>query len=114
MSEPAVSVAAANKSTGCLMRLMWMGAGNLAIALCLIAIFRERVWRIGGIDLLYALAVLGTIAARYIDIVRFGGTASDGAPATLADWRRHAVSLGGAAALAWLVARWALPYFVGA
>ena len=114
MSEPAVSPASADKPTGCLMRLMWMAVGNLAIILCLVAIFHERASRIGGIDLLYGLAVLGTIAARYVDIVRFGGTTGDGAPATLADWRRHAVSLGAAAALAWLAARWALPYFAGA
>lgn len=107
------SASSSGKSIGCLVRLFWMGVGNLAIALCLIGIFREKSPVPDALDAIYLVAVIATLAARYVDIVRFGGTTSEGQPATLADWRRHALLLGAIAAVAWLTARLGGPYLGG-
>ena len=39
------------------------------------------------------------IGARRVDITRFGGRTSDGEPATLSDWRRHAAVVLGSTVL---------------
>jgi len=100
--EPAPS-----SGLGALTRLGWMLFGPLAIFMTLLGISTRRPWDLGGRDVLFALLLGGTLLARYIDIIRFQGSTSDGAPATLQDFRRYAAGLvvisGGVWAMAHLV-----------
>ena len=74
-------------ATGCLTRLLWsMGIPVLAI-FNLILFVEKRPGFPDIYDLTYFLLLLAIIAVRYIDIVYFGGTASDGSTASKKDWK---------------------------
>lgn len=90
---------------GCLLRLFWMIAGNLMLVLALVAIAQRTSPGLSWVDIAFWAAVVAVLAARWVDITRFHGRNSDGQPATLADWRRHAVGLLAVAAIAYAIAR---------
>jgi hypothetical protein len=94
-------------ASGCLLRLFWMLFGHLLLAVLggLIAIEKE----LSLFDAAYWATVLGLIGARYLDIVRFGGSTAEGNPATMLHFRRFTGYLLGLASVAWLAAHgWAL------
>jgi hypothetical protein len=96
---------------GCLplfLRLTWMAFGNLALFLCaaLVAHGTAPVM----MDILYFLVAVGIIVVRYVDITRFEGQTSEGAPATLAHWRRYAVWTAVVSTGIWVLARIADAY----
>lgn len=88
---------------GCLARLVWMLAGNLALVVVAFLIYESAGWSIA--DLAYWLIIALMIGARYIDIARFEGTTINDEPATMAHFKRYLliVLLAGAAvfALVW-------------
>ena len=85
---------------GCLVRLFWMLAGNLALLVLVFVIYQSAGWTIA--DVVFWLVIGLMIGARYMDIARFGGTTMNDEPATMAHFRRYAllVLLGGAGAFA--------------
>ena len=89
---------------GCLLRLSWLIAGNAVLLLA------ARSIAIGGgllltwADAVFWLAAGAMLAARYVDVTRFGGCTASGKPATLAHWRRYALLLCGGALAVWIVA----------
>lgn len=80
-----------DRPEGCLLRLFWMVAGNLALFALVLAIFNR-----GGFSLLdgaYWLVVVALAASRYLDIRRFAGLTVDGTPATMAHFSRYGARL---------------------
>jgi hypothetical protein len=88
---------------GCLLRLYWMGLGNLGLVIC--ALLAGRRPAPSPLDGVYVAIVISVIVARYLDISRFGGGTVDGDPATMGHWRRHALGLVPVAVALWLGAR---------
>ncbi len=89
---------------GCLLRMVWMAAGNGALYLSLVMIGVSRAPLPSHLDVIAALAVVLMIGARRFDITHFQGRTVSDEPATLAHWRRYALSVVAIAALAWLLA----------
>ena len=80
-----------DRPEGCLLRLFWMVAGNLALLALTLSIFNQ-----GGFSLLdgvYWFTVAGLAVARYIDVTRFAGLTAEGTPASLIHFRRYAIWL---------------------
>jgi len=80
-----------DRPEGCLLRLFWMVAGNLALLALILSIFRQ-----GGfsfLDAIYWLVVGALAATRYVDIRRFAGMTVHGTPATMTDFRRYGARL---------------------
>lgn len=97
---------------GCLSRLFWMAAGNIALVIAALAIYKSAGWSIA--DLAFWLIVGLLIGGRYIDIVRYQGMTVHGEPATTAHLKRYALLLLAVAAAVWAVARALGPGFAGA
>ena len=89
--------------SGCLVRLFWMGVGNLILVLATIGIGQNR----GGFtltarDVLFWMTALCLLAVRYIDIRYLGGETADGRPASISDWRRYSAIVLGVSLVLWL------------
>lgn len=84
------------------LRLVWMLVGHVALLLVILLVAMETDGGLSGRDAIAAIIVLTTLAARYVDIARYGGETAEGAAATMAHFRAHLVRLllGGGAALA--------------
>ena len=89
---------------GLLLRITWMGIGNVALVLLALSILEQG--RFSMFDALFWSAVGALVAVRFVDITRFGGLTTENAPADLRDWRRYATLLLLAAAGIWGVAHW--------
>jgi hypothetical protein len=92
-----------SSSAGCLVRLFWMGAGNIILFLCLTYIFHNRVRGLVLIDLGYWLTVVAMVTARWVDIRSYHGDTVTGEPATMSHWRKYAVRLAIAALVVWII-----------
>lgn len=82
------------QSTGCLpvvLRTMWMGWGLVALILC--AIKMAEGPDSPASTILFLALTVALIAARYVDIARFGGETAHGEPADLSHWRRYAAGI---------------------
>jgi hypothetical protein len=88
---------------GCLLRLFWMAAGNVALFFAAMQVAASE--RIGVTDAAYAGVVLALLLARYIDVTKLNGMTTSAEPATRAHLRRYIVVLCLVAALGWLAAR---------
>jgi hypothetical protein len=77
--------------SGCLVRLFWMGIGNVALALCAVAILCHRGDFLSAADIVYWSLVAALIVVRFVDIRKFGGRTAAGEPASAAHWRRYLV-----------------------
>ncbi len=91
---------------GCLLRLYWMIGGYLIAILCGVSIVNHH-GDFSLVDLIYWLAILGILAARWVDIKRLGGTRADGQVATMRDWRTHAITTVVAGVIGWIVIHFA-------
>ncbi|MGQ9504183.1 MAG: hypothetical protein ACUVQG_05225 [Thermogutta sp.] len=89
-------------AAGCLLRLYWMIFGYLIAVLCGVSIVNHH-GDFSLVDIIYWLAILGILAARWVDIQRFGGTRADGQSATMRDWTIHAVATLVVAVIGWIV-----------
>lgn len=93
---------------GCLLRLTWFFLGNLVLLFSFIGMLQHRGSFLSAWDAVFWAGVAVLIPVRYLDIARFHGETVSGQPATLAHWRRYAILLPLAAALAWAAAHaWA-------
>lgn len=90
---------------GCLIRLYWMFIGNVAVVFALGLLFDRRPRFPALLDLAVFAAVAALVAARFVDIRHYHGETGEGRPATMAQWRRYAVSVAGAGAAAWVLVR---------
>jgi hypothetical protein len=85
------------------LRLFWLLIGNAILVVCFLAILAKEAKGLSWADALYGITIPLIIAARFLDVTRFGGKNSVGQPATIADWKRSTAMLigcGGAALLA--------------
>ena len=94
MSRPTMhpnSDSATTATGGLFIRLFWMAGGNVLMVAFTLAIVNSEgfSWRDAA---LWASAGLA-LGARYIDIARGTGETTEGQPATMRHWRRHAVFL---------------------
>lgn len=86
-----------------LLRIFWLLAGYIVIAVLALFISQhEGALMFSLLDPIFWIVVALMIAARYLDITRYGGATSDGQPATLAHWRRYAIVVLIASAVVWL------------
>jgi hypothetical protein len=92
-------------TAGCLLRLYWMIVGYLIAVLCGVSIVNHH-GDFSIVDVIYWVAILGVLAARWVDIKRFGGTRADGQAATMRDWTVHAVITMIAAGIGWIGIHW--------
>ncbi len=86
---------------GCLIPTFWMLLGNGLLALCALAIAAGTT-PFSAADVLYWLTVVCLLAARYVDIRYLKGRTAEGAPATMAHWRRYAMVLSAVSAVVWI------------
>lgn len=88
---------------GCLLRIFWMMIGNVILLSCAYGIVQHPSSVLSIADVFYWAVVGSLLAARFVDIRHLDGTTAEGAPATMAHWRRYAVLLGIVATVLWLV-----------
>jgi hypothetical protein len=104
MPEPSVPQAAAvQPGMGCLLRLFWMSAGNVALLFAAVKVSESE--RVGVADAAYMGVVLALLAARYVDITKFNGMTAKAEPATRAHLLRYSIGLSVVAVAIWVVAR---------
>jgi hypothetical protein len=89
---------------GVALRLFWMLIGNAIVFGSLATIVVNEIAFPAPLDALIWATVALSIAARWLDITRYQGTTASGELATMADWRRHAMTLVLVAALGSVVA----------
>ncbi len=88
---------------GCLVRLFWMGVGNLILVLAAIGISQNHVgFALTAMDVLFWATALCLLAVRYVDIRYLGGETADSRPASMSDWRRYALAILGVSLALWL------------
>ena len=90
---------------GCLLRLMWMLAGNVVLFLSAVWISQNAAKSfVTAVDGVYAASLFAVVLSRYLDIRYFNGTTGTGEPATMRDWRRFAILVVALGLAAWGVA----------
>jgi hypothetical protein len=93
----------ADASAGCVAQLIW-GIGGFTVLIALaVMILRVEPWTFSIRDALYWLVTAAMIVARYVDVRRYGGKTSLGAPAHQKDVWKYALGLAGAAAALWVL-----------
>jgi hypothetical protein len=92
-------------AAGCLVRLVWIGPGNLAPLYIAGLISRLPSWTFTWRDAAFWFAVAALIGARYIDVGRFEGLTAQGEPATMQHVRRYALLMPLVALALWLAAQ---------
>ena len=90
---------------GCLIQLVWGIGGFGMLVILWVTIMRGAQWTFTVKDVLYWAVVLGMIAARHIDVTRYHGGTTTGAPATARTVGLYALGLLGAAGLFWCIAQ---------
>jgi hypothetical protein len=90
---------------GVLARLYWMFFGNLILVFLLIFIFEKGPGFPSLHDAAYLVTLVSLLIIRYLDIRFLKGETGEGKPATMTDWRHHAVLVSSVATGAWIVAR---------
>ena len=78
---------------------MVAGSGGITVTLFGMAATREH--GLGWRGVILVALVLATLAARYLDITRFGGTTANGAPADTRTFVKYAVGLVALVAALW-------------
>ncbi|MBC7353382.1 MAG: hypothetical protein H5U08_13555 [Thermogutta sp.] len=90
---------------GCLLRLYWMIFGYLLAVLCGVSIVNHH-GDFSFVDVIYWLALGGVLLARWVDISRYQGTRTDGQPATMRDWKVHAILTVVGGVIGWVLIHW--------
>ena len=80
-----------DRAEGCLLRLFWTVAGNLALFALILSIINHNGFSL--LDSGYWVVVVALAVSRYIEITRFAGQTLDGRPATVAHFRRYGIRL---------------------
>ncbi len=68
-------------------RLFWMILGPIGLILLAMVILRHGAFSLR--DGVFAIALLGAMFARYVDVSRYHGKTAEGAPATMKDVRSY-------------------------
>lgn len=89
-------------ASGCLVRFYWMIGGYLIAVLCGVSIINHH-GDFSLVDIIYWLAIIGVLAARWVDVKKLGGTRADGQAATMRDWSIHAAVTVVAAVIGWVI-----------
>ena len=81
---------------GCFVRLLWMGAGNIALLWCFLMIARRPAGEafLSWIDGVFWGTVIALVFIRYIDIAKLGGLTISSDKATTGTWMRYSLLLG--------------------
>lgn len=90
---------------GLLVRLYWMGIGNVLLLLFLVFIVEKRLQFPSLLDAAYLIVLVSLVLVRYVDIRFLNGQTGDAQPATMIHWRRYAMIIGSAGGAAWFLAR---------
>jgi hypothetical protein len=80
-----------DRPEGCLLRLFWTVAGNLALFALVLSIFKQDGFSL--LDGAYWVVVVALAVSRYVEITHFAGQTLDGRPGTLTDVRRYGIWL---------------------
>jgi hypothetical protein len=91
----------AQPTMGEVLRSFWLFWGNAAIFFAAGTIGNQPKWTMGTADVVFWGLVVGMILARLLDITRYQGRTSEGDPATLGHFWRHAATLLGVAGAIW-------------
>ena len=91
--------------SGCLVRLGWLGGGNMLLMAFAVLIARGERWTLTAKDVAFWLILALALGLRYVDWKRFSATTADGEPATLRDVRRYAAMLVGTWSALWGLAQ---------
>ncbi|HPO13354.1 MAG TPA: hypothetical protein PLI09_07915 [Candidatus Hydrogenedentes bacterium] len=84
------------------LRIFWMLVGNFILLITCLYILNERISGFTWLDILYWVALVLALAARYIEITYYQGRKADGEPATRAHWVRYALIMLVLATAGWL------------
>jgi hypothetical protein len=87
---------------GLIMRVYWMIMGHLLVAMLGVAIFMNQIHYRLLLNLLYLVAAVLCIVARFIDIKYYKGQTSDGEPSTMKHWRRYSIFVAAYAVPLWI------------
>ena len=90
---------------GDLLRMFWLLAGNIGLAILGALISKQAPWTFSTLDGLFWGLVVALLAARYFDITRFGGLTASNEPANTGHWVRYAIKLVVISALLWVGAQ---------
>jgi hypothetical protein len=102
MQAPEIEYAS---GTGLLLRMFWMGVGNLLLVYLAGSIARVPPWSLTWRDIAYGITVVALVTARYLDVARYDGLTINSAPATQVHVRRYAVALFVIASAIWGLAQ---------
>lgn len=89
---------------GLLARLYWMIVGSALLALLAYSIAFQEGTALSRNDLAFWVVVATMAAVRWVDVRFLAGQTTEGAPATLTDWRRYVIGLVVVAVGVWLAA----------
>ena len=91
--------------SGVLARVYWMFFGPTILFFSIIFILQKGQRFPSVFDAVYWIALVSLLLVRYVDIRFLNGETGEGQPATMAHWRRYALTIGVALAGVWLVVR---------
>jgi hypothetical protein len=88
---------------GCFVRLLWMGAGNIALLYFFLMLARRPAGEafLSWVDGAFWGTVAALIVIRYIDITKLGGLTASNDKATTGTWWRYSLLLGIVAGAVW-------------
>ena len=92
------------QTSGCLARIWWMAAGNVALVGTAAFIGQQKQPFPSPWDGLLVLVAASIVLVRWADVTLWGGTTGDGERATMAHVKQHAVRVAGFTVIAGLVA----------
>ena len=103
-SAPTLPISKPHPGLGCLVRVFWMGAGNLLLVFAAWHISERRGSFWAWDDALFWATAAALVLARLLDVAVLKGDTTTGAPATMAHWKRYALVLAGASLVIWGIA----------
>jgi hypothetical protein len=85
------------------LRIAWMFAGTMTLAICLLLIIERHAALFSAIDVVYWVTVPAMLACRYVEIARYKSIDAAGEPLTLKHWRNTALTVSIGAAVLWVL-----------
>ena len=86
-----------------LLRLFWMLLGNVILIVSVILIFQGKDWQFHTADAFFWGTVAALVLTRYLDIKFYNGLTASGEPASIANWRKYAITLLISSAAIWIL-----------
>jgi hypothetical protein len=88
---------------GLLLRFFWMLLGNVILIISVIFIFQGKDWKLHTADAFFWGTAVALVLARYLDIKFYNGLTAAGEPASIANWRKYAITLLISSAAIWIL-----------